>query len=229
MAALADGLRRAMYDFARQQRRPITRDDAAEAVGISRKLAAFHLDKLVDVGLLRVVTPSAQEQPRRRGRAPKRYEASERRVDVTIPPRRYDLMGEVLVDAVGGGPQIEEVRRAGRRLAKRRGREIGKAFSSRRGLRRPGPERTLRAASVVLTDLGFEPVVAGPCLLLRNCPFHHLATRSPELVCHLNQAMLAGLVEGMGARRVDAVLAPHAGRCCVELRTREQSPGRSPS
>ncbi|MEA2461889.1 MAG: hypothetical protein QOH90_2066, partial [Actinomycetota bacterium] len=50
--ALADGLRRRMYLFIRAQGRPVGREEAAGAVGISAKLAAFHLDKLVERGLL---------------------------------------------------------------------------------------------------------------------------------------------------------------------------------
>ena len=49
---LADDLRRRMYEFIRRADGPVSRDEAAAAVGISRKLAAFHLDKLVDAGLL---------------------------------------------------------------------------------------------------------------------------------------------------------------------------------
>jgi hypothetical protein len=43
IAALDDDLRWGMYEFIRAARRPVTRDEAAAAVGISRKLAAFHL------------------------------------------------------------------------------------------------------------------------------------------------------------------------------------------
>jgi predicted transcriptional regulator len=53
VAALEDDLRHGMYEFIRTARHPVTREQAAEAVGISRKLAAFHLDKLVAAGLLR--------------------------------------------------------------------------------------------------------------------------------------------------------------------------------
>jgi hypothetical protein len=43
IALLADQLRQR---FVRAQPTPVTRDQPAAAVGISRKLAAFHLDKL---------------------------------------------------------------------------------------------------------------------------------------------------------------------------------------
>ena len=51
VAALDDEFRRGMYAFIRKARRPVTREEAAASVGISRKLAAFHLDKLVEADL----------------------------------------------------------------------------------------------------------------------------------------------------------------------------------
>ena len=70
VAALEDQLRRGMYTYIRQAARPVSRDEAGGAVGISRKLAAFHLDKLVEAGVL-----SAHYAPlswiRKVGRTPK--------------------------------------------------------------------------------------------------------------------------------------------------------------
>src|SRR5438067_412829 len=109
VVALRDGPRRVMYAFIRRTRRPVTRDEAAASAGISRKLAAFHLDKLVDAGLLRT-----------------RREA--------------------------GG-------RAGK---------VG---------------------------------------------------RAPNLVCGINHAYLTGMLTGLNAAGVRAILVPRAGECCVELRS----------
>lgn len=47
LAVLGDEQRRRMFDFIRQERHPVTREEVAATLGISRKLAAFHLDKLV--------------------------------------------------------------------------------------------------------------------------------------------------------------------------------------
>ena len=71
----------------------------------------------------------------------------------------------------------------------------------------------------MLADLGFEPERGPGRLLLGNCPFHDLARRHTALVCGLNHAFLAGLVDGLGAPAV-ARLAPRPGRCCVELADR---------
>ena len=207
-----------MYEFIRAARRPVTRDEAAAAVGISRKLAAFHLDKLVDAGAL-----SARYQPaagiRKAGRAPKVYEPSAMDIEVSIPRRCHDVLAAILVEALAAQDRGENARDAARRIARERGEQIGAA---ERELARPGrlgAERALSLASKVLTERGYEPArESSASLRLRNCPFHPLAARAPELVCGLNHAFLTGMVAGLQASTVNVVLHPRAGQCCVELR-----------
>ena len=103
IAVLADDLRRRMYEFIRRADGPVTRDEAAAAVGISRKLAAFHLDKLVDAGLLEAgfARPAGL---RRAGRASKVYAPADVDVQVSIPPREHALLAGILVNAVNSTP-----------------------------------------------------------------------------------------------------------------------------
>jgi predicted ArsR family transcriptional regulator len=92
-------LRRRMYEFIRRADGPVTRDEAAAAVGISRKLAAFHLDKLVDAGLLEAgfARPPGL---RRAGRTSKVYAPADIDVQVSIPPRDHAVLADILVCAV---------------------------------------------------------------------------------------------------------------------------------
>jgi predicted ArsR family transcriptional regulator len=226
IAVLDDELRRGMYTFIRAARRPVTRDEAAAAVGISRKLAAFHLDKLVDAGVLR-----ADYQPvsgiRKAGRAPKVYQPADTDIRVSIPPRQPDLLADILVDAVlaSGVNQVPDTgdghpRHAALRVARERGHALGAAERARSRLVRLSAERTLTLAGEVLQRHGFEPDRTSPtCLRLRTCPFHPLAAKAPDLVCGINHALLAGLTDGLQATSVQAVLDPRAGECCVELNT----------
>jgi len=226
IAALDDDLRRGMYEFIRAARRPVTRDEAAAAVGISRKLAAFHLDKLVDAGTLR-----ARYQPadgiRRVGRAPKVYEPSGTDIRVSIPPRSHDILAGILLDAMASEGPGENAQDAAQRVARDRGEQIGAAERQRVRPGRLGAERALTLASRLLAERGFEPARESPaCLRLRNCPFHPLTARATDLVCGLNLAFLTGMVDGLQASSVEAVLDPRAGECCVELRVRESPPPR---
>src|SRR5919201_544649 len=95
IGVLDEPLRRRMYLYIRRAHRPVTREEAARRIGISRKLAAFHLERLVDAGLL-VAGSGVPGRSRGRGRAPKSYWPSAVEIELSIPERRYDLAGAML-------------------------------------------------------------------------------------------------------------------------------------
>lgn len=216
VAALDDDVRKRLYDCVRAVREPVTREQAAESVGISRKLAAFHLDKLVDIGLLRT---RPVEGVRRVGRRPKAYEPTDMDVRVAIPARQYDELADLLIDAVLTEGSDENARQASLRIAHARGHALGAGMRERARPGRLGAERALTLAESALRQWGFEPYRPQPsCLRLRNCPFHPLAAKAPDLVCGINHAVLSGFLAGLDTTALDAVLEPRAGECCVELR-----------
>lgn len=208
IGTLADDLRRRMYLFIRGSAAPVSREAAAQAVGISAKLAAFHLDKLVDEGLLEAhyarlpgrAGPGA-------GRSSKLYEPTDRSFEVSLPPKAYEFVGKLLLDALESKRDGEPAETAARRVGHAAGTEAGRGARGRRG----------RRIEKVLTDLGFEPRPDAGRTLLANCPFHALAQTNPELVCGLNQAFVAGVIEGAEDTARRAVLDPAEGRCCVVL------------
>ncbi|MFG2576951.1 helix-turn-helix transcriptional regulator [Streptomyces sp. NPDC048481] len=217
VSVLNEDSRRRMFAFIRRARRAVTRDEAAASVGISRKLAAFHLDKLVDAGLLRARygTPGAV---RKVGRQPKVYEPTDAQITVNIPDRRHELLADLLLDAVLTADADESAAQAAVRSAERRGRRTGEAAREETRPGRLGPERGLTACERMLEGYGYEPVRETPTRLrLRNCPFHPLAAKAPDLVCGMNQAFLSGFLDGLQVSGIDAVLAPEPGECCVRL------------
>lgn len=220
VAALEEPARRRIFEFVRRARRPVNRDDVAGEVGISRKLAAFHLDKLLERGLLKshYARPPGRSGPGA-GRSAKYYEPSEEQIDVSIPPRRYDLAGELLLEAVLGEAPGETAPQAALRVAREHGLRIGDEQRTQRKLRALGPERALVVAREILEELGFEPYSEERgTLALRNCPFHSLARQAPDLVCAMNQAFIDGMLRGLGNQTVESVLACKVGDCCVTLR-----------
>jgi predicted ArsR family transcriptional regulator len=213
--------------LSRPRGKPVTRDEAAAHAGISRRLAAFHLDKLVRGGLLTARTdlPAA-----RVGRRPKVYEPSQAELTVSVPARQYDLLAELLLDAVNETDQPEHAARPAGEIvaaaahsgAHHRGEAAGAAVRDSNRAGRLGPERALTLAARVLEAGGYEPARPGPRhLVLRNCPFHRLAERSRELVCSINHAFCAGVVDGLdAASAISADLDPVPGLCCVQLHGR---------
>ncbi|HZD17784.1 MAG TPA: transcriptional regulator [Actinomycetota bacterium] len=226
LGALEDELRRRLYVFVRSQGRPVNREEAASAAGISRKLAAFHLDKLVERGLL---THTYARPPGRggpgAGRSAKYYEPSDREIDVTIPERRYDLLGSVLLRALRSQRLGETGEEAARRAAEDAGLDIGRAERERSGIAPPGPERAMAIATGILEETGFEPYRDDRgCVRLRSCPFHGLAEQERDLVCGMNERLINGVVRGLGNATVGVVLDPIPGQCCVRL----EPPSREP-
>jgi predicted ArsR family transcriptional regulator len=200
VTTLTDASRRALYDYVRHQDHPVRREEAAEATAMSRGLAAFHLDKLVGAGLLTARYEAPAGRPRGRGRTPKVYEPIGDGLSVTVPERRYELIADILAEAVSTAEVPDTI-------ARRRGHDLGDQ------LRHLGGDVT-----EVLTGLGFEPSATDGTVVLHNCPFHALATRHRALVCGVNLAFLGGLIDGLGLAGLAAVLAPAPGSCCVELR-----------
>jgi predicted ArsR family transcriptional regulator len=220
VAALDDGTRQRIYAFVREEGRPVTREEVAGRVGISRKLAAFHLDKLLDRGLLAAhyARPPGRSGPGA-GRSAKMYRPSDLEIEISIPERRYDLLGEILVDAIEHPGRGESSRDAAARLARERGVDLGERIRREGSTRPAGAERALSMAEVTLGDHGFEPYRVAPDeLALRNCPFRTLAQQAPDLVCDMNRAFVEGLLRGLGNTTVEAVLTRVPDRCCVSLR-----------
>src|SRR5215218_6815979 len=100
---LDDPVRRRLYDHVAMSGRPVGRDEAAKAAGIARTLAAYHLDKLADAGLLTVTFErrSGRGGPGA-GRPAKLYTRSARDVAVSVPPRDYGLAARLLAEAAAG-------------------------------------------------------------------------------------------------------------------------------
>jgi predicted ArsR family transcriptional regulator len=217
IAALDDDVRRSLYEHVRLAGVPVSREQAATAVGISSKLAAFHLDKLVDLGVLSSGFGPATD--RRVGRAPRLYEPAVEDIAVRVPERNPELLASILVEAVTTERQDERAEDAVLRVAGERGVALGAGERTRLRGGRVGAERALATSEELLARQGFEPFREDGSVRLRNCPFHPLAGVAPALVCGLNRAYLAGVIEGLDAGdRVAAELAPRPGECCVELR-----------
>jgi predicted ArsR family transcriptional regulator len=202
----------------------VTREEAADGIGISRKLAAFHLDKLVAARLL--VAGVDAGRPRRVGRAPKAYRPVSDAVVVSIPHRSYEQLASILLDAtrsVAAGETAEDARR---RVSLDAGRSLGVAARRQRTAADPAGGTALDRVETVLESEGFEPFRSEPNRVrMRNCPFHPLAEREPDIVCGINHAYMCGLLEGLRVTSLRAELSPAPGECCVEIgrpRTRRE-------
>jgi len=217
LAVLADPTRRRLYFFVVSRPEGVGREEAAETVGVSRALAAFHLDRLVGDGLL--VTEFRRLTGRSgpgAGRPAKLYRRSGRQLAVSLPQRNYELLARLLAQALmaGNGASSREALAA---AAHELGVSLGIQARAQAGPR-PGRDRLLAEASGVLDDCGYEAERDGARLRLRNCPFSPLSGQYTEVVCRMNLALMQGIVSGLRIKGVEAALDPHPGRCCVVFR-----------
>lgn len=222
LATLNSPLRRRVYDFAAGEPEGVSRDGAAEALGLSRSGVAFHLDKLADVGLLAVGyrRPPGRSGPGS-GRPAKWYRRVDVEIDLSVPERRYTLAATLLAEAAGRATTDSvPMARALHSVARDHGRRVGERL--RRTNRTVPPAVTCLAE--VLAECGYQPRLTGDVLTLGNCPFQALADRHRDLVCVMNYELLRGLVEEAGLPAGSARLDPDPGRCCVTLSDAGQDP-----
>jgi predicted ArsR family transcriptional regulator len=228
LSTLDDPVRRRLYEVVTRQPGPVGRDEAAAAAGVGRALAVYHLDKLVESGLLAATyqRPAGRSGPGA-GRPAKLYARADREFAVTVPPRSYELAARLLVHAVEADTSGQS-RAALGQAARRLGTELGYGYRAEAASHGAaggahaasgGDPRSVAACDVedALTRQGYEPCRGGGIIRLRNCPFHRLAERHREVVCGMNLMLIEGLVEGLGADDVHPVLDPQPGYCCVAL------------
>ena len=189
VAVLADPVRRDLYEYVADAGHEVGRAEAADALGVARTLAAFHLDKLVDAGLLEVAHRrlTGRSGPGA-GRPAKVYRVAVREHLVSVPPRDYRGLAMLLAEAVEAVGAEEALKAAAQRV--------------------PADPRE---PAEVLAERGYRPYRDGGVIRSRNCPFRALSEEFPVLVCAMNHALIGALL-GAGAQvRLD----PRPGECCV--------------
>jgi predicted ArsR family transcriptional regulator len=210
VAALADPLRRRLYRYVVAQTDAVGREQAAEGAGVPLHTARFHLEKLVDEGLLETEYRrlSGRAGPGA-GRPAKLYRRTATEVSVQLPERSYDLIGSVLAGAVARSLAGEPLESALTLEARDRGHTSGVAYD--------GSGSDLERTAGLLADEGFEPSVDDGILSMHNCPFDVLAREQPALVCGVSLDYVEGALKGLGCRRLAARLDPAPDRCCVRV------------
>ncbi|MEO6987783.1 MAG: transcriptional regulator [Aquihabitans sp.] len=228
VSILGEPTRRALYDYIVEVGDWVGRDEAGDALSLERGTAAHHLERLTDEGLLEVGFQrlSGRQGPGA-GRPAKLYRRAHHDIDVSLPPRDYKLAGEILAtavdlsrsDSVDIGTALDDAATAA-------GRQSAAAAEARLSSERE--KSSTEAARQVVVDVlrseGYEPQTRpDDRVILRNCPFHQLAQLHTDLICGMNLCFVSAAVDSIGNADLDVHLAPHEGRCCVELRPSHQA------
>jgi predicted ArsR family transcriptional regulator len=220
IAALAEPIRRELYEYVVAQQDAVGREEAAAGVGVAVHTAKFHLERLVQDGLLDVEFRrlTGRSGPGA-GRPAKLYRRSDTQWSVSLPARRYDLVGHILASGVErAATDGLGVKAALDDSALAEGRRVGDAAVSEQPA--GGDDDDWTRLAETLADQGYEPRVEADEVLLANCPFDALAREHTQLVCRLNRSFVQGVAEGLGCEGVEARLEPEPGLCCVKTRRR---------
>jgi predicted ArsR family transcriptional regulator len=204
LAALDSPVRRRLYSYVASSDSPVSRDEAASATGISRTLAAYHLDRLAEADLLRVsyVRPAGRGGPGA-GRPAEPCTGAGGEGAESLPPRNSGRLAEQLAAAVAtddSGSLPATVAAAAR--------DAGRAAAD--------GDNEAPDLVALLERCGYQPTCTEDGNLeLRNCPFHRIAQHHKELVCGANEQLLRGLLDGAGHSDASVRLDPRVDRCCV--------------
>jgi predicted ArsR family transcriptional regulator len=198
IGSLTDPTRRRLYAFVAKSIEPVGRDEAADALGLPRQTAAYHLDRLAEEGLVDVefLRLSGRTGPGA-GRPAKLYKKTERDHEVSLPPRRYGLAARILLEAVSvGAVKRKDLVAAAHRI---------------------GVELSEQGLDHAFRETGYDPVMEEGEIRFRNCPFHALKDEDQKTVCNLNLGLVEGMIEGANDDR-KAYLEPSESYCCVTVR-----------
>ena len=216
VSLLAEPVRGALYEWVVSAGRPVSRQEAAAALGITRALAAFHLDRLAAANLLVVEFRRLSDRTGPgAGRTSKLYRPGTRHVEVSLPGRRYDVAAELFARAIEQS-EVKVPPDSLKVAAHAMGEAIGSAAGPGAG-RRPNQRRLHEVLLATLAERDYQPHVRSGEVRLENCPYKRLVEEHRPLVCGMNLALIEGLISGLGARRTAARTDPLPEQCCVAI------------
>jgi predicted ArsR family transcriptional regulator len=203
---LADPVRRRLYEIVTSRSQPTSREAAAEAAGIRRSLAAYHLDKLVAEGLLATSYARIGERTGPgAGRTAKLYRRSDAEISASLPPRDYERAALLLAAALDREPTgaaraalVDGAYRLGREAVDPAGADADPLVNA-------------------LAATGYEPVCAEGNIRLGNCPFHHLAQEHRDLICGMNVSLVQGMIDALPDDERTARLDRGPTGCCAAI------------
>ncbi len=204
-AVLADNTRYQIYRWiAEQPGADVTVADVAGEFGLHPNVARMHLAKLEQAGFLTTGLRRAAAG----GRPAKLYRLSELVVTFGFPPRRYQLLSRLALDALSAGGTRDDALRVCR--------EAG-AVEGRRALAGDVEEPADRESAAALVtsvaeEQGLLPEVhwldGSLSVTVNNCSFRELSGADPDLVCAMHRAFLEGVLQvatsSFGRLHIDA-------------------------
>jgi predicted ArsR family transcriptional regulator len=200
--ALGDTTRRGIYVMIRESHGPVTASQIAANFQIHPNVARHHLERLVTDGYIRVSDLTVSRSTA--GRPAKHYEATDKAVSVQYSARKYDALAELLVGVI---EQLDDGRAAD--IAFKIGHDYGVRLGAEIGV--PDDDGYEVAALAIATammgrGLGASTVASENRIVARFCPLSSDSSDEPDVLCHLDQGIVRGLLESAASRPVTVEL-----------------------
>lgn len=188
-----DPTRRGIYRHLRGASGPLSATEVAEVFGVHRTVARAHLEKLAVLGLVESGT-------RRRaggGRPAKTYVLSGKRLEVMLPPRRYERLSRLLLQLIDRTVEPE--------VAAELAFTLGREFGVETAAEIVGEEVQLpvklapRAVVAWMDEAGYSVSLADGAkgvvvVEVHNCVYSELAEEFPDLVCPFDRGTVCGML-----------------------------------
>ncbi len=214
-AVLADDTRYHIYRWiAEQPGTDVTVSDVADKFGLHPNVARMHLAKLEQAGFLTTGLRRAAAG----GRPAKLYRLSDMVVTFGFPPRRYELLSRLALDALSAGGTRDDALRVCREAGTAEGR---RALAGGPATPATGPRREPLVAAIA-EEQGLLPEVewrdGSLSVIVNNCSFRERSGADPDLVCAMHRAFLEGVLDVATSGLGDCIDRP--GDCRHQLRWR---------
>jgi predicted ArsR family transcriptional regulator len=188
-----DPTRRGIYRHLRAASEPLSASEVAEVFGVHRTVARAHMEKMAELGLVESGT-------RRRatgGRPAKTYVLTGERLEVMLPPRRYERLSRFLLrlidSAVEPGVAAELAFALGREFGVETAAEIAGADVQ------PPVKLAPRAVVAWMDEAGYsvslDDGAKGVVVVeVHNCVYSELAKDYPDIVCPFDRGTVCGML-----------------------------------
>jgi predicted ArsR family transcriptional regulator len=200
----------------RRTGRPLTVGVVAQATGVHRNTARFHLDRLVEDNL----AGRAAEPRSTPGRPRTLYTA---RPD-TGGVRSFRLLAEVMTGVVA--TSVEDPAAVAVEAGRQWGRHLSESPPPHDVV---GEDEAARRLKTLMTRMGFAPDIVetatGRDIHLHHCPFLELAVRHSNVVCAVHLGLLRGVLEEITAPLAAEQLEPFVqpSLCIARLRRHDDT------
>ena len=193
----------------------LTASELAERLDVHVTTIRFHVDQLVEAGLLEghVVRGGGRGRPHRRFA-----------LRAGAPQAPFEVLASLLTSVLSGtgGRQLTP-QQAGVQWARARAEAIGLRSTAGGGDRRRG---VIRHVADLLGEWGYTPQTEladddlALTVTLRDCPFLELARAHPDVVCGIHRGLIQGTLQAVGEAGAQVALEPLAtpDTCIARLR-----------